>query len=235
MHPTDTALLAIVHGELWGSGAEEVRLHLDDCASCSSRRDSMRREEEATDLSLRVLDLPVPQVSAATIRTRALARRRIRAVAASIGALVTLASAAAAMPGSPVRAWFVRLLNPTSAVSTTHLAAPVEAQPAADGIEIPVQGALIIELRHAQRAGRIQIVGSDGRTAAARAIGGDVGYVVGPGRVILDNRRPAVRYEITLPHHLTDVTLLVGGRVLWRLKPGNPESRLDTLAFDLSR
>jgi hypothetical protein len=76
---------------------------------------------------------------------------------------------------------------------------------------------VIIALREPQRAGEIHVVWHTGAPAVSvRAIGGDVGYTVRTGRVLVENRQPALRYEITLPPTLPAVTLMVGDKVVWR-------------------
>lgn len=233
MHPTDEDLLALLHGELRGPAADQVRLHLDACPACASRRDAIGREEMERDLLLRALDFPVPPISAAIIRTRASARRRLARAAASIGVLTTLATAAAAMPGSPVRTWLEKVLAPAPPQPAPAARRPAEGA-AADGVEVAAEGALVIELRRSQAAGQFRIAVTDRATVTARAVGGDVGYRVGPGRVTLDNRVPATRYDITLPRTLANVTVLVGGRILWRIGTDHPAVPFDTLTFDLS-
>ena len=66
---------------------------------------------------------------------------------------------------------------------------------------------VIIALREPQSAGEIHVVWQTGAPAVSvRAIGGDVGYTVRTGRVQVENRRPALRYEIILPPTIPGVT-----------------------------
>lgn len=235
MHQTDCDLLGLLHGEPVWPGADEARRHLETCLFCAGRLESLRHEEREQRTILKVLDMPVPAVTAATIRGRAVARRRSFRVAASIGALVTLASAAAALPGSPVRGWIRNLLTPSVGASRLPAARPSAGRPATEGIEFTAVGTLVIELRFPQVTGQIRIVRTGSEVAVARAIGGDVGFQVGSGRVILENRRPAERYEFSLPRNLAQASVLVGGRLLVRLRARDSASRADTLTFDLSR
>ena len=234
MHPTDFDLLALLHGEPVWSGDDEARRHLDTCVVCVGRLESLRREEMEQRTLVKALDVPLPPVTAAMIRGRAIASRRNFRMAASIGALMTLASAAAALPGSPVRGWIRNLLSQGVVAPALPAASPSPARAATDGIEWPAIGAWVIELRHPQATGQIRIVRTDSSIAMARAIGGDVGFQVGSGRVVLDNRRPADRYEISLPRNLIRASVLVGGRLLVRLRAPDSASRADTLTFDLS-
>lgn len=234
MHPIDTDLLALMRGEPVWLGADEAGRHIDACLLCARRLESLRREETGQRTILMQLDFPLPPVTAATIRRRAIVRRRTFRMAASIGALVTLASAAMALPGSPVRGWIRNVMAPVVAAPALPAGRPSAARPATDGVEFPAVGALVIELRYPQTSGQIRIVRTDSTIAVARAIGGDVGFRVGSGRLILDNRRPAERYEISLPRNLTQTSVLVGGRLVVRLRASDPVRRPDTLTFNLS-
>lgn len=235
MHQTDGDLLALLHGEPVWPGEDAARGHLEACRLCAGRLESLRREETEQRTLLRVLDVPVPAVTAATIRRRAAARRRSVRIAASLGALMTLASAAAALPGSPVRGWMRDLLAPNVSAPRLPAARPPTVRPATDGVEFSAIGTLVIELRFPQVTGQIRIVRTGSEVAAARAIGGDVGFQVGSGRVTLVNRRPAERYELSLPRSLAQASVLVGGRLLVRLRARDSAPRADTLTFDLSR
>lgn len=56
------------------------------------------------------------------------------------------------------------------------------------------------------------------------------------GRVLVENRRPAVRYEITLPYTVPAVTLMVGDQVLWRSsRVADPGQSRQPITFDLSQ
>ena len=86
-----------------------------------------------------------------------------------------------------------------------------------------------------QHTGQVRIVRTDLATATVRALGGDVGYRVGPGRINLDNRQPAERYDITIPRSLQQFALLAGGRVLLRIDPHHPPGVSDTVTIEFSR
>lgn len=235
MHPTDFDLLAHLHAEAGQPGAGTVRRHLETCRACFERRQELGREESEQRRLLRALDAPVPLITVEAIRRRSRVALTGVRIAASIALLVTLASAAAAIPGSPVRAWLRRLTAPAARPPAQPPA--VVPQPAAstDGVQVAATGSLVIMLGTPQRTGQIRIVRTDLVTATVRAVGGDVGYRIGAGRIILDNRLPADRYDITIPRALERFVLLAGGRVLLRIDARHPPGASDTLTIELAR
>lgn len=232
MHPTDFEILALLHGE---QVPAEVHTHLASCPICALRRNTLLRGEATQNALVRELDLPVPAVPAELIRHRAIARRRVYRMAASIGILAILASTAMALPGMPVWNWLrgdrpdPALINPTRVPIARHRPAAT-----ADGIAITPNDVLVIELRHSQSSGQIRIIRTDAPVASLRAAGGRVDYRIAPGRVTLENRQPAERYEISLPRTLRRVTLLVGGQVFWQLDQSSASAGPDTLILDLT-
>lgn len=234
MHTTDCDLLALLHGEPVWLDADEARRHIESCRVCAARQASLWREETEQRALLSLLDVPVPLVTVATIQRRAVARRRSVGIAASIVALVTVASAAVAFPGSPLRSWIWNTPSPIATAPALSAHRPGAENLATDGVEFPAVGIVVIELRYPQRSGQIRIVRTNSTVATARAIGGNVGFRVGSGRVILDNRPPAASYELYLPRDLIQASVLVGGRLLVRLTAHDAASTQDTLTFDLS-
>lgn len=232
MHPTDFDLLAEIHGEEVLAGADNIRLHVEGCLICFERRHALAREESEQRRLLRALDVSPPVIQVGLIRRRARVRRNRVRIAASIGTLITVASAAAAIPGSPVRHWLQRRSAPAPAASGIPLPKP---DLPADGVQVSVTGSLVIMLGTPQHAGQIRIVRTGLAIATVRATGGDVGYRVGSGRINLDNRLPAERFDITIPRSLERFALLVGGRVLLRIDPRHPANASDTLLIDLAR
>ncbi len=232
-HLIDSELLAAEHGELTPGATAQVRSHLERCGLCSERFERLRGEQRDIGGLLDVLTFPVPSVSLDTIRRRARRPRRLVRAAAAIGTLVALASAAAAMPRSPVRAWLARIwaVAPEAAPATPRVADPIS--PTA-GIAVSASAGVTIELLHGQEGGLIQVILADRPDVTARAVGGDVGYRVGRERIVMDNRTPAKQYEIELPRRIPEATVRVGGRVLWRLSDGREPFGNDTVRISLS-
>jgi hypothetical protein len=96
---------------------------------------------------------------------------------------------------------------------------------------------LIIALREPQSAGEIHVIWQTGAPAVSvQAIGGNVGYTVRTGRVLVENRVPAMRYEITLPPAIPGVTLMVGDKVVWQsTKQADAGRSHQPMTFDLSK
>lgn len=234
MHPTDFDLLADIHGETLEPGAATIR-HVEECRICLERRHLLDREESEQRRLLGVLDVQAPLIPVGAIRRRAAVRRSRVRVAASIGVFVTVASAAAAMPGSPVREWLRGRWAPVSTAPALPKAAIPKRNSSTDGVQVAASGSLVIMLGTPQDSGQIRIVRTDLTIATVRSIGGDVGYRVGPGRINLDNRLPAEWYDITIPRGLERFALLSGGRVLLRIDPRHLAGLSDTVTIEFSR
>jgi hypothetical protein len=96
---------------------------------------------------------------------------------------------------------------------------------------------VIIALRHPQNTGEVHLVWESGAPAVSvRAIGGEVGYTVRTGKVLVENRRPAIRYEIVLPLTVPAMTLLMGNQVLWQsTNPAGGNRSFQPITLDLSK
>ena len=235
MHPTEFDLLAQLHGEAGQPGSGTIRRHVEECLICLELRQSLGREESEQRRLLRALDVPTPLILVDRFRRRAHVRRPRVRIAASIGVLVALASAAAAIPGSPVRDWLRG--RPASAATGPALfkAALRKPSPFADGVQVGAAGSLVVLLGTPQDTGKIRILRTDLATATVRAVGGDVGYRVSAARIHIDNRLPAERYDITIPRSLERFALLAGGRVVLRIDPRHPAGFSDSLTITFAR
>jgi hypothetical protein len=239
VHPTESGLLALAHGECSAARAVTVHLHLAQCDGCRARYDTLVQTDRMVGALLAWLDQPAPSVPLSVVRRPA----RIgysRALAAGVATLLAVAGAAiAAVPESPVRAWVEALTtwHAPSPRSPQATVAPPPATPASDGVTVTVDTAATIVVRRAQTGGEIRLSRTDQQTVTVHAFGGEVGYTVAPGRIIVDNRAPATRLEIVLPRRVRAAALVVGGRVLWRMpspqatKGSVPDS---LLVFDLA-
>jgi anti-sigma factor RsiW len=193
MHPSDAALLALVHDELSTGESAAIRSHLAICAACREREAAVRSGEAQIGALLRLLDHPVPVRGAPEARASRFGVRRA-ALAASL-AVFLAGAAAAAVPGTALNRWFQSQLGsapptaPRAAPSAPAGTAPAQV---AGGVAIPAPRSLVITF--------------------AEAYGGDVGYQVGDGRIEVDNRKPAGRYTLEVPATLSRLTVLVDGR-----------------------
>jgi anti-sigma factor RsiW len=232
MHPSDAALLALIHDELPSGQATAVRSHVAGCAACQEREAGFRNGDAQIDALLRLLDHPVPARVAPNVRAPRFGVRRT-ALAASL-ALFLAGAAAAAVPGTALNQWFRSRLG--SAPPTAPRAAPpapttAPAAPAqvAGGVEIPAPRTLVVTFAEPEAGGVLTVRATSRADASLRAFGGDVGYQVGDGRIEVDNRRPAGRYTLELPATLSRLTVLVADRAVFDAAPRPALSDVDSI------
>ena len=233
MHPTDSELLALVHHES-GAGRRVTQTHLAACAECQTRYRALAQQDGEIASLFTLLDTSAPVVSLAGITRRGRLGRRRRSVAAAAAAILIAATAAATViPGTPFHRYFHRVAgHPAILQQPVPSDAPALADTA--GVTVAADTDVMIALRNFQRAGEIHLVWLQGAPAVSvRAIGGDVGYTVRSGRVVVENRRPALRYEITLPPAIPSVTLMMADQVVWQ-SPRQDARSLPT-TIDLTR
>jgi len=212
MHPSDGTLLALLHGEASDLPHGALSKHVSECPPCFQRLIDLKKDEAEQAVVLSLLDLPVPPVDAASIRKRARRRRRVPTLAAAAAAAVV--TVAAAMPNSPLRVWLRHRDSP--AASTPGVVTSVHPEQAATfTIEVSPGDEFTVQILRSQPFGTIRITHADQSFVSARAIGGVVSYRLQPARLLLDNRAPADRYDITLPRTLRGVRIEVGRREVY--------------------
>jgi hypothetical protein len=79
---------------------------------------------------------------------------------------------------------------------------------------VPVTRALSIAFAQPEEGGTLIIALADRASASLRAFGGAVAYQVAEGKIVIDNRRPAGRYELEVPNALERLTVLLGTKVV---------------------
>ena len=121
MHLSDRELELVCDGETLADGEDFAHRHLASCAACARALDDLKWEDASHAHELTLLDHAVPRASleALMARARTRPRRRTGLLAASVGFLVVAGTAAAALPGSPVRAYVERFLASDRAPSMT--------------------------------------------------------------------------------------------------------------------
>lgn len=218
MHPSDVTLVAMIHGELIDGAAAELRSHLAACAACAGREAELRAGDEEVHGLLAILDHPVPRLHPPVAAARAPHLRPV-VLAASL-ALVLAGAASAAVPGTPLNRWIRDRLVP-SAPADAHRTVQAPARPtsgdgqAAGGVEMPATRELTLVFGEPEPAGLLTITRAERHDVSLRAFGGAVAYQVGDGRIVVDNRRPALRYALEIPRGLPRLTILVGSRVVF--------------------
>jgi hypothetical protein len=236
VHPTDSELLALVHHEA-SVDRPAMRAHAASCEPCQLRYRTLAQQDGEIASLLTLLDAPTPIVPLAGITRRARLGRRPRSVVAAAAAiLITATAAAAVIPGTPLHRYFHDDVG-KPALQTRPALRPAPAPADTAGVTVAADTDVIIALREPQSAGEINVVWHAGAPAVSvRAIGGDVGYTVRAGQVQIENRRPASRYDITLPPTITAVTLMVGDKVVWQsTKQANAGRSRQPMSLDLSK
>ena len=227
MHPNDAELQALIDGELDDPGSKRVLAHLESCDRCRDRRRALEFHLDETARLLRALDHPPPGWSVEDVirvaETRSLPAssrdgRSLLRAASLAGLLVAGAVVAAVVPGSPVREAVERMVR-----GPAEEAAP---PPAADpwrqetGVALVPSGALEVEFEAAQSEGSIELVETAGDTARVEVQSDSVGFVVGDGSVLVQNRGTRASYRLAIPSALPNVRILIGSRTVYEAAGG---------------
>ena len=236
VHPTDSELLALVHHES-SVDRPAIQAHTASCEQCQLRYRTLAQDDGAIASLLTLLDAAVPTIPVAGIARRARLARRSRLVAAAAAAILVAATAAATViPGTPLHPFFRSVFGKPTLQNQPALR-PAPAPADSGGVTVAADTAVTIALRDPQPSGEIQFVWRAGApVVSVRAIGGDVGYTVRTGRVLLENRQPALRYVITLPPTTRVVTLMVGDVAVWQSsRQADAGGSRQAMTFDFSR
>lgn len=219
-HADPGELLAWIDGELTERRAVELRRHLSGCRECESRRRELEASSDALGRELRSADV-VPEAASATAIRRLSLRRRVRAVAAAAGLVLVFGGTAAALvPGSPVRAWVDGFRGHAPARAELAAAPRLVTQlsvVAPDSIDISIG-----EPRHSLR---LELVRSSGRRIQVQTRGEEPlgGLELGSGHLQLDPG-PARLLRVRFPRR-DRVRILARGRDLL-----SPETRRESSA-----
>ncbi len=236
MHPSDATLLALIHGELAEGTRAETEEHVASCGICAAQLAELRDGDAIVAGLLSTLDHPVPR-RVPMVLTRAPGLSRI-AIAASI-ALLVAGAAAAAVPGTPVHRWLQEHLSAPVRQEISRPAAPAassSAEQAASGVEVAPAGGLTVSFREPEPAGTLIVATADRSNVSLRALLGAVAYQVGTGRIVVDNRGVAGRYQLEIPNSLERLTVLVGSQVIFRSTGGRiAGAGRDTISLSIER
>ena len=231
MHLTDETLDHLLHAELSAADNHAARSHLSTCAVCRSREMEMTAEDREIADALAVLDRPTAAVNADAIIRRA-RRGGGRWRLAVAGSALLAATAAAAMPGSPVRRWlFEESDRPVAAPEVVAPVAAAAEQSAAErGVAMVPGDSAEVVFDARQESGEIAIRIVAGRELRVRAIGGSAGFVVRPGGVRVRNDGSRASYELLVPAAVGRVRVTVAGRELFARRAGDAADSV-TLSF----
>jgi hypothetical protein len=235
-HFTEGVLQAYLDEEVAADARAQVGAHVGGCAECAARLQELRDVNATLGSALAWLDRePLAEAALAELRLRTQQRdwhERIRSArwswkrAAAI-VVCTGALAAAAAPGSPVRAWLVdkwEALRQEPAVAgpgVKEAPVPVVTTPTAAQIT-PVSGRVRISLQGQPTGTPVHVVLVDAEKAtieASVAAGESPRYRIGAGWLEMVGGS-AGEIRIALPRSLTGAPVEVDGRV-YVSKQGN--------------
>ncbi len=178
----------------------------------------MDRDEDEIYALLRHLDHPPPRVTATMIAARV--RRGGfdgRRWAAGILLASTLAGAAYAAPGSPVRGWISAAVERVAGRDEPPRAplAPAEEPPgsqsSASGIAVAPGRELLILFTSPQPAGQARVTLTDASEVIVRASSGGASFTSEIDRLVIDNRGSSSDFEIQIPRAAGRVEIRVAG------------------------
>ena len=220
MHPSDEILLALSHGELASDQSVAISKHVVACGACTRTLDEMRRDYAEVGSLLSSLDRAAPPARVTfrppRVSTRSIRRRQL--IAASM-AIFAVSAVAAAIPGGPLRQWLQEWRGFAARPAVT--ASPVlPSVPRTSGIALSPSGNAEIMFSHEQTMGELVVLVSDTGGMTVKAMNGDVGYAVGRDRLVIDNRVPALRYEITVPSTQRRVVIRMASRRILDIRYG---------------
>ena len=222
MHADDGMLVRLLDGETDASERQDLEDHLDACATCMERLDSLRGDAELVHEALRVWDDGV-------------ARRRGRVptwfrAAASILLLLGVAGAV-----QPVRAW---IIDGAQAIWSVLAGDPPIAESATPGGReegslatvsfVPRDAVFTLDIAARQSAGSLLIETADRMEAEAEIFDGagreDL-FVLPAGLRIVNDPSSRARYVVRLPRSLATVRVTVAGESTLALEPAGMTSR----------
>lgn len=223
MHLSDRELELVCDGETLGDGEDFAHRHLASCAACARALDDLRWEDASHAHELTLLDHAVPRVSVEALmaRARTRPRRRTGLLAASVGFLVIAGTAAAALPGSPVRAYVERFLASDRAPSMTpptRVAGP-PSQPGAPqapaGVAFVPGRGVDISFDAPQDAGTLRLSTMPGSSVRITHRGGAAAYRLTADGVSVGNTGSSADFELVVPVSVSRVRVRVGTRTVF--------------------
>jgi hypothetical protein len=199
-------------------------------------RETDDRLDGAIGDALRRLDHARPPVGADAVIRRARTRRaRLtpRLVAGAAG--LVLATAALAMPGSPVARWVRHsVLGRRAAERGAVLPAPIvpRTSTAASRSRIAVVPGAEFELSFeaAQAVGSVRLIFGPAAELSVNAEGGETPYTLLPGGLAVGNRGSSASYAVHVPNGLRTLRVVVGGVTVFARRNGRIARPLATNA-----
>lgn len=220
-HPSAGLILRRMDGELEPALDHRVARHLERCAVCKRREQSMRDVSEDASAAVRsaLLETPVPELRRAAarravreeMRRRGARRWRVRGLAAAASAAGVLVLS---WTVGPLRAW-VWEKGPVAAGGEEATATLPVAVVGAEGSIVAFSAAgetFSLEIEHAQATGELllQVLDVDRAAAQITETSGESMLVLPRGLHIENSAGSTASYRITLPASVRRVMLRVG-------------------------
>ena len=186
--------------------------------------------------ALAVLDSPIAAVDSTAIVRRA-RRGGARWRLAITGGALFAATAAAAMPGSPVRRWLFEESEPRATVPAPTAAPTATTEPSSAserGVAIVPSDSAEVAFDAWQDAGEIAIRIVPERELRVRALGGTADFVVRPNGVRVRNAGSRASYELLVPATVAHVRVSVAGRQVFARRAGDAADSM-TVSLGASR
>jgi hypothetical protein len=242
-HIAEHELLEYLDRELMADRRAEVDRHVQDCAVCAAELEGLRAVSHKFTAALQQFDVAPDygvDVVLACRKSRGQRYLALRALAkAAVLVFVVGGAGAAAIPGSPVRAWVedawsnARSLLGLAAETPSPAAVEVdrpELAPGAAGIAVPLlDGRIRVDIQNAAPAALVRVVVTAGVDAAVTAEGAS--YRTGSGWIEVLGAGPGI-IRIEIPQRAASAIVSVDG-ALKVLKEGD-KLRLLTPAADSS-
>lgn len=222
MHPGDDELRALIDGELDERESGRVLVHLESCDACQARKEALDVQSTETAALLQALDRPAPEPAVDGVvreaERRTLPRRegsRRALLAASVAALLVAGGVLAAIvPGSPVREIVERIIGGPEPQPSAGTGA-ADAWKRETGVAWVPGGGVDIVFEAEQAEGTIELIWSGGDTARVDVRSDSVGFMVGDGSVLVQNRDSRASYRVAVPEGVSDVRIRVGSRTVY--------------------
>jgi len=236
VHLSEDQIQRLLHGELSPREEESVRGHMTVCVQCRVRLAEADREEREINTLLRAVDSPTPRMDARTLIARAEASSRAAVVrsawlrrAASVLIAITIAGAAYALPGSPLRRWVEAVVERMGVAPQRHGPEAGSGRPSAPGAGLSVlPGQKLVILFQTGRGGGQALVSlRDDPEVEIQGPPGAASYASGAGRIVVDVRDTPAPFEVHIPRSAPHVEILVNGERIFtkdsdRVTTGGP-------------
>jgi len=167
---------------------------------------------------LRVLDHPVPAVTAEAIVRRATPRRRPMRWAAAVLLTLGAAGAAFALPSSPLRRWVAGVVERWSGERAPGPRRTAQEGDRGAGIAV-VPGDALLVLFDGSAAGAVRVVLADRADVLVRAGTNRASFTSGDARLLIDTRGVPDTFTVEIPRAALRVEIRAGRSRLF-LKDG---------------